>query len=763
MKRISVFIAAVLLLTAAQVNARDPGIPIIPAPASMKKLSGEFVFDQSTVIKADNATDRVAVYLNDYLKNRLSFNSKVTTGAVPRKHTSVIITSKGAEKLSAEGYRLTITPTQVTIIGKDAGLFYGLQSLLQLFPLEKTTIIKLPCVEIEDQPRFGYRGMMLDVSRHFFTAEEVKKFIDLMAIYKLNYFHWHLVDNEGWRMEIKKYPRLTEVGGYRTTTMIGSNRDWFDKVPYGGFYTQEQVKDVVKYASDRFVTIIPEIEMPAHSIAALRAYPELKCEKPADSKNDRLYNYIYCPTEETFKFLEDILTEVIAIFPAQYIHIGGDEANKVPWKESVFCQNLMKELKLKDEHELQSYFIQRMEKFINTKGRTIIGWDEILEGGLAPNAIVMSWRGEDGGIAAAQQKHNVIMTPGTTGLYFDHAQSTSEMEPFNFGGYINNVATLEKAYRYNPVPASLTPEQQKYILGVQANIWGEFIGTQAKVEYMAYPRMQALAENAWTPLEKKNYKDFLENRLPHHLSYLDLHNINYRVPTAMKSIDTTMIGEEFTFELKAPFPGCRIYYSINGRVPGDTDWEYKEPLKFFVPPNEKRELQTLVITPAGRRSVVTRTILYNKTPLPATTPAKTEPGLSYKILKGTFASVELLETLHPIDSGITANLSTADFRKKNPTFGLILEGLIRVDADAPYTFSMYSDDGAQLFIDNELVIDNDKPCKFEKMGAIPLTRGYHKIRIKYFDKGAASSIKLFISGPGIERKEVNESMLFHTL
>src|SRR6201996_2377317 len=362
----------------AQAAADDPPLGIIPAPASVTKTSGTFNFSQKTLIKADKPKDRSVTWFKNFLADNLHFNnavSKYSGKSASGKGSTIILTSKGSAKLPKEGYKLIVTPHKVTVIGKDAGLFYGIQTLIQLLPVEHSANEPIPCAVIIDSPRFGYRGMMLDVSRHFFTVPQVEKVIDMLAQYKLNNFHWHLTDGQGWRIEIKKYPKLTEVGGYRFQTMYGNNRDWPDSLTYGGYYTQDDIRKVVKYAADRYINIVPEIEMPAHSDAALRAYPEFKCDTTPGKPASRGINNIYCPTEETFTFLENVLTEVMELFPSKYIHIGGDEAGKQPWMESPFCQNLIKEKGLKDEKELQSYFIQRIEKFINSKGRSIIGWD----------------------------------------------------------------------------------------------------------------------------------------------------------------------------------------------------------------------------------------------------------------------------------------------------------------------------------------------------------------------------------------------------
>ena len=502
------FLGALLLFaSSARSQDSDPNMGIVPAPVSVKKATGEFVLGQQTVIFADS-TNKAVTFFTDYLLNKLYLRNPLKIGDVGNMQNSILLTAKGTENLPADGYRLSITPQQIIIAGKGAGLFYGVQTLLQLMPADHGATIKIPSVQIEDYPRFVYRGLMLDVSRHFMSVEFVKKTIDAMAYYKLNNFNWHLTDDQGWRIEIKKYPKLTSIGGQRAQTLIGGYRDrtpqQFDNTPYGGYYTQEQVREVVKYAADRYINIVPEIEMPGHSTAAVAAYPELSCDPTKTYKTAEswgVFHDVYCPTDKTFEFLEDVLTEVMDLFPSRYIHIGGDEVPKDAWKNSAFCQKLIKKLKLKNEEGLQSYFIQRIEKFVNAKGRSIIGWDEILEGGLSPNATVMSWRGESGGIAAAQQSHYVIMTPGSGGMYIDHAQGRKD-EPLSIGGY----TPLSQTYSYNPTPAALTPEQQKYILGVQANLWTEYIGTETKADYMLYPRLLALSEIGWSALSNKNFK-----------------------------------------------------------------------------------------------------------------------------------------------------------------------------------------------------------------------------------------------------------------
>ncbi|OXA75706.1 hexosaminidase [Flavobacterium aquidurense] len=502
-------------------------VNIIPQPVKVVRNTGNFVITSQTSLivtnKEDNAT---AAFLNGYLSNYYGFVLPVTKKA---SKNYIKLTSKtNIDGLKSEGYTLKSDKNGVEITGNAAiGTFYGMQTLIQLLPVEKSKSLAIAAVEVQDEPRFAYRGAMLDVGRHYFPVAFVKKYIDYLALHKMNYFHWHLTEDQGWRIEIKKYPKLTEIGSKRNGSIIGSYPGkGSDNTPEGGFYTQEEVKDIVKYASDRFITVIPEIEMPGHGGAAIAAYPELSCfpnektklpdtmisakskEEMANGRNKivqetwGVHSDVYVPSEYTFKFLQDVIDEVVLLFPSKYIHVGGDEAPKDAWKRSEFCQQLIKEKGLKDEHGLQSYFIQRMEKYINGKGRTLIGWDEILEGGLAPNAVVMSWRGEEGGIAAAKENHQVIMTPGSH-VYLDHSQTKNEKE-VTIGGYL----PIETVYSYEPIPKELNEQQAKYVLGAQGNVWTEYMANPAKVEYMIFPRLSALSEVLWSSKENKNWSGF---------------------------------------------------------------------------------------------------------------------------------------------------------------------------------------------------------------------------------------------------------------
>ena len=520
----SLFLVIGIILIAGGCKSGNPAnsaknYALIPAPVSLTELKGEFVFTAKSRIILSTFSDETrlaADCLSHLVANPTGFHTEVTEGKKPEKG-SVFMMLDTAMK-NDEGYLLTITPKKIIIKAKSApGLFYAVQTIRQLMPpdVEKQQVVEgfrldVPACEIKDYPRFSYRGMHLDVGRHFFPPEDVKRYIDMIALHKMNTFHWHLTEDQGWRIEIKKYPKLTQVGAFRKETLVGSGDKQpfvYDGKPYGGFYTQDEVRDIVAYAKSKFVTIIPEIEMPGHALAALASYPGLSCTGGPFDVYTRwgVVSDVYCAgKEETFNFLQDVLTEVISLFPGKYIHIGGDECPKTRWEKCPLCQKRIKEEGLKDEHELQSYFIQRIEKFLISKDRKLIGWDEILEGGLAPEATVMSWRGTAGGIAAAQQKHYVIMTPDKY-VYLDYYQCDPSDQPLAIGGYL----PLERVYSYNPMPSELTPEEQKYILGIQGNVWTEYIGTRDYLDYMAYPRMLAIAETGWTPDRLKDFEDFL--------------------------------------------------------------------------------------------------------------------------------------------------------------------------------------------------------------------------------------------------------------
>lgn len=532
MKNLFLVISLVLIsFMGCDVSRQEVSINIIPQPDALTLKKGFFQLKNDATIKCGSSEElrSTASLFCEQVNPVFDININVSSDS---KKGDIILMLDSLQFKNKEAYELCINKKQILIkAGGAKGVFYGLQSLRQLlFQSEKNTgICLIQTLKIVDQPRFSYRGMHLDVCRHFMTKEEVKKYIDYMSLYKLNSFHWHLTDDQGWRIEIKQYPKLTEIGAWRSETYIGhptynNGIHKYDGIKHGGFYTQDDIREIVKYANERFITIIPEIEMPGHSQAAIASYPEMGVggEKRQVKTDWGPVPFIFMPSEKTFTFLENILDEVMELFPSEYIHIGGDEAYKDLWKTDKKVQKLIKDLGLKDENELQSWFIQRIEKYINDKGRNIIGWDEILEGGLAPNATVMSWRGEQGGIEAARMKHQVIMTPGSY-YYFCNYQADPKTEPLSADG---PYTTIDSVYFYNPLPEVLTLEEKSYIIGVQGCAWTEFMSDFKQVEYMIFPRMLAIAEIGWTSAENNNSEDF-HRRVWEHVPIFESLGVNY--------------------------------------------------------------------------------------------------------------------------------------------------------------------------------------------------------------------------------------------
>ncbi|MBT8273933.1 MAG: family 20 glycosylhydrolase [Bacteroidia bacterium] len=540
---------------------------LIPLPAQHTFYNASFTFEQDLRITADDFFQVTPKFLEHFFLRNGSVRINESDNAPE------IIFIKVDSIDHEEGYVLDVLPDQIQIhASTEKGAFYAVQSLRQLLPSlfendhNEIHDVSIQCQRIEDEARFKYRGMHLDVGRHLFPVEFIKKYIDALAMLKMNTFHWHLTEDQGWRVEIKKYPKLNEIAAFRKETLIGHYSDQphqFDGEHYGGFYTQEEIKEVVNYAEERHITVIPEIEMPGHSQAAIAAYPELGCreEQVEVATKWGVFEEIYCSKDETFDFLEDVLDEVLALFPSEFIHIGGDEAPKTRWENCNECQLRIKNEGLKDEHELQNYFISRIEKYLNSKGRQIIGWDEILEGGLAPNATVMSWRGLNGAIEAAKLGHRVIMSP-TSHCYFDYYQSDNETEPLAIGGFL----PMEKVYAFDPIPEELSEEESNYVLGAQGNVWTEYMKTSEQVEYMVFPRILAMSEVGWTNKEKKNYDDFVP-RVEHFHKRLKALNINYA--NHLYEVEGHLESSEGTnnYHLETITEGKEIRYTLDGSSP----------------------------------------------------------------------------------------------------------------------------------------------------------------------------------------------------
>nr|WP_319512399.1 glycoside hydrolase family 20 protein [uncultured Draconibacterium sp.] len=562
---ISVFLFTLLGLVSC--SPKTPvKINLVPKPVELVEKNGTFVLSaKSTVETGENEKlQQLEDYAQSMIEERTGF--KLAEG----EGTGLKFELIEDEELGEEGYLLSVNKNGILIAANTpAGLFYGLQTFRQLLPTEPADEVVLPYLEIKDYPRLAWRGLHLDVGRHFFSVDDVKRYIDLMSMYKINTFHWHLTEDQGWRIEIKKYPRLTEVGSYRKKIGFEANQEKGlnvdDGKPYGGFYMQEEVKDIVEYARLRNVTIVPEIEMPGHSMAAMVAYPELYCfpdEKLEVRTEGGVSNGVYCAgKEETFDFLEDVLDEVMSLFPSEIIHIGGDEAPKTNWEKCPLCQKRIKDESLQDEHELQSYFIKRIEKYLNSKGRRLVGWDEIMEGGLSGTATVMAWRGVTPGIEAAELGNDVIMTPGTP-FYLNRPQSINKVTKHE-----GSVNTMRDIYEFNPVPAELSPKARKHIIGVQACQWSEGTPNRKILEYKVYPRALAVAEMGWTPQEQRVWDDFY-NRVEEHLPQLSFYGVDYGQRSYDVKInvvpgrDHKAIFADFITEVRE-----YVYYTVDGSEP----------------------------------------------------------------------------------------------------------------------------------------------------------------------------------------------------
>lgn len=581
MKKILISLAVLSVLFSCAEKQKDTEISILPQPQAIRVDEGVFEIGKATKIYMDPCTDemkRVAGFINEKFAKAAGFELEI----VDRMPEENFIAFMNAG-MPTESYVINAKPHGVFIdYGDGAGAFYAVQTLFQLLPTEiyaqerqKGIDWTVPCCSIDDAPRFKYRGMHLDVCLHYFDFEFLKRYIDIMAAHKVNRFHWHLTEDQGWRIEIKKYPLLTEKGQWRKETVVGSLFSGvYDGIPHGGYYTQEQVKELVQYAAERYVTIIPEIELPGHALAAIACYPELSCgleDHYETATKWGVFKQVYCTKESTFKFLEDVFDEVFELFPSELIHIGGDECPKASWKACPHCQSMIKKLGLKDEFELQSYFVTRMEKYINSKGRQIIGWDEILQGGLAPNAKVMSWLGEEGGIKAAQQHHEVVMSPHQK-YYLDYWQADPYTEPLAMGG----PTTLKMMYDYEPVPDVLTSQEARYIIGVEGCVWTEYMPTPERVEYMAWPRMCAIAETGWTQADKD--WDGFTRRLEKHFGRLDGMNVGY-----CKAFFNPMIvfhkdtKHNMVVSMTVDAPGAEIRYTLDGSAPTIDSPKYEIP------------------------------------------------------------------------------------------------------------------------------------------------------------------------------------------
>ena len=716
-----------------EVKSYNEGINIIPMPQNLVQNQGVFKLSSGTSFGATtDEAKTVAEFFAAKMRNATGYNISVSDKG------DITLTLDAALDVNDEGYTLDVTSEGVTVKAKTPqGLFYGMQSFMQLLPAEIESAEKAsgiawqaPAVSIKDEPRFGYRGVMLDVCRHFIPVEDIKKQIDVLSLFKINRLHWHLTEDQGWRIEIKKYPKLTEVGSKR---IDGEGTE------YKGYYTQEEIKEVVKYAQDRFITIVPELEMPGHELAAIAAYPELSCKGEAITPRIiwGVEDIVMCPgKEDMFVFLENVIKEMVELFPGTYFHVGGDECPKTSWKNCPTCQARIKKEGLKAdgkhtaEERLQSYVITRMEGVLAKYGKKIIGWDEILEGGLSPDATVMSWRGEEGGIASALQDHDVIMTPGGNGMYLDHYQGDSKIEPVAIGGY----TTLEKTYSYNPTPDTLVAmKKDHFVKGVQTNIWTEYLYNVDLVEYRMYPRVLALSEIGWTNVDRKNFDDFAR-RINNAYVRLDEHAVNYHIPQPEQpngSCNFVAFVDSTSLEFKTTRP-VKMVYTIDGTEPTAQSAEYTAPLTF----TETTTLKIASALPSGKLSPV-RTIQVEKQTLaPAKEVAKTTPGLNMQVFDGMYLNVEALKSANVQPKTTKVIKETKELREQVQTsesmrgvkqYAAVAEGYVNIPEDGVYYISS---DLEEVWIDGKLLINNGGEVKrFSRHdNSVTLAKGLHEIK-----------------------------------
>lgn len=740
-----VLLAAGTLVLAGE---KDP-FSVIPKPSSVQRKSGSFTLTKSIRVIYDSKVGGLDHVARD-LAARLSTATGYPVSAVDRRAqggsgAAIELKVASDRKLGPEGYLLEVTEKRAMIeAATTAGIFYGIQTLYQLLPPEvesrervSNVSWNIPCVRIEDAPRFSWRGMHLDVARHFFSKDSVKRYLDLMASYKMNTFHWHLTEDQGWRIEIKKYPRLTTVGAWRRESM-------FNGVPHGGFYTQDDVREIVQYAKDRFITVVPEIEMPGHSTAALAAYPELSCSGGPFRVGTEwgVMNDVYCAgNEKTFQFMQDVLDEVIPLFPGAFFHIGGDECPKIRWSNCKRCQDRIAAEGLQNEDELQSYFITRIEKMLNARGKRLVGWDEILEGGLAPNATVMSWRGIKGGIEAAKSGHDVVMTP-TSYCYFDYYQARTG-EPLAIGGYV----PVDTVYSYEPVPEDLTREEGQHVLGAQGNVWTEYIPNFRHVEYMAATRMIALSEVVWSAKSQRDFNDFLRRMTPHYRR-LAVRDINHRVPTPLGVGGRQVFVGDTSAVLTSPVPQGVIYYTLDGSDPTPASATYSAP----IPITGDRLLKAALQLPGSKMSAILATEYLLIDP--------EVNGVNYNYYEGEWDLLPDMTALAPRKSGIAYDIGTYGLNRRSRNFGFAFSCFITLPSDGTYTFTLSSDDGSKLYFDGKELVNNDGlHAPTDVSATVTAKGGKYPLEIRYFQRGGGWDLKVYLEGPGLPRTQLSPKML----
>ncbi|MDG3583454.1 family 20 glycosylhydrolase [Galbibacter pacificus] len=732
---------------------------VTPKPQELTVQNGSFTIDNNTaIVYTDDETKRIANFFADKIKAYTGIKPKTSNKTV-KKNTIVLKPSTTFE--NDEAYTLNISNNQILMEGSHRGLFYAMESLLQLIPVapktasNNITAVTIPALSIKDKPAFSWRGIHLDVSRHFFTVEEIKKQLDVLSLFKINKFHWHLTDDQGWRVEIKKYPKLVVNGIKDNPERKGEE-----------YYTQEDIKEVVAYAKERYIDVVPEIETPGHAVAALAAYPEYACNDTWTYQPRELwgidYNIFCAGKESVFTFLEDVFEELVPLFPYKYYHVGGDEVPKKRWEKCPLCQKRIKDEGLANEEELQSYFIARVEQILKKHDKEMIGWDEILEGGITPTTNIMSWQGEEGGIKAANAGHDVIMSP-TSHAYLNFHQGDYRVEPMAHGGYI----PLEKIYNYDPVPEAINEDKRHHILGMQGNHWTEYAYEGKDIEYYAYPRIIALAELTWTGKEKKDYTDFL-TRLDELYPVLDHYNINYHIPLPEgPTANGIVFTDSVTLAFHTTHP-VKMVYTIDGTSPTAQSPAYKKPITF----TENTEINIATVLPTGKISTV-RTLHVKKGNLKnAIAEKELAPGLTMTTLKGHFTDASAIKGTfsnpttikHIKDANVTYDwgkeIDTTKFR------AVSIKGYVDIPEDGVYYFASKQE---KVKIADSLIIDPEYTLKrFPLEGTIALKKGLHPIEILYLNnviKGWASDwneveVK-YRKANEIEYKTIDSTMIYH--
>ena len=733
-------------------------VAIVPRPLTMARARGQFVLATGTRIVAPPALMRTAGLLATIVREA----NGVTPALVSRSARSTGEVRLALDStLAAEAYRLEVTPTVVRITGgSDAGVFHGVQSFRQLLPVRRAAAApRIAAVRIDDAPRFAWRGMHLDVSRHFFSLAYLKRFVDYLSLYKFNRFHLHLTDDQGWRLDIPQYPKLVRDGAWRTPNdhdrevlRRGADNPDFFHLPaehfrgegesrrYGGYYTRDDIRELVAYAEARHVTIVPEVDMPGHFMAAIAEYPELSCTGAAAW--GKTFSVPLCPgKEEAYTFVGHVLDEVTSLFPGPWVHVGGDEVEKTTWADHAGNQALMAREGLPDVDALQGYFMRRVARMLADRGKRMIGWDETVGDSLPRDATIMYWRGwvPDAPVAAARRGHDVVMSP-TSCCYFDY-EETSE--------------TLASLYSFEPVPAALRPEEATRILGVQANLWSEYIATPAQVELLAFPRMLALAEVAWTDTARRDWDDF-SRRLRVHYPRLDAMGARYRVPALAGLHPRTVVVRDTTIRLQSPVPGVHLRYTTDGSVPTRTSRAGTVPLRV----TRDVTLRVRPWYPDGTAGATQTVRIEREVLRAADTPASVQPGLGMAFHRVGVTSVDSIRGL-PERTVVVPEVAVPPDARAD-AFALVFVGRIRVPREGVYTFTLASDDGSTLHVGDRLVVDNDGAHGPRAItGQVALRAGLHPIRVRFFEGGGGYTLQLLWAGPGVTAGAVPASALRH--